>query len=124
MDAYRTPDERFADLPGYGFDPHYAEVGGLRLHYVDEGSGPPIVCFHGEPTWAYLYRKMAPPLVGGGFVGANDLKLRPEAHRQPERVRDHAAASLERQKERWLPTRLPGAPRRKSTSRVPPARRA
>ncbi len=67
MDAFRTPDERFADLPGYTFEPHYAEVGGLRLHYVDEGEGDPIVCFHGEPSWAYLYRKMVPPLVDGGF---------------------------------------------------------
>lgn len=66
MDIFRTPDERFAALPGYAFDPHYAEVGGLRMHYVDEGSGPPIVCFHGEPSWAYLYRKMVPPLVAGG----------------------------------------------------------
>jgi len=66
MDVVRTPDERFANLPGYDFEPHYAEVDGLRMHYVDEGSGDPIVCFHGEPTWAYLYRKMLPPLVTGG----------------------------------------------------------
>jgi haloalkane dehalogenase len=66
MDVFRTPDERFADLPGYPFDAHYEEVDGLRLHYVDEGEGRPIVCFHGEPTWAYLYRKMVPPLVAAG----------------------------------------------------------
>jgi haloalkane dehalogenase len=41
-------------------------VDGLRLHYVDEGEGDPVVCFHGEPTWAYLYRKLVPPLVDGG----------------------------------------------------------
>ena len=66
MEAFRTPDERFADLPGYVFEPHYAELDGLRLHYVDEGDGDPVVCFHGEPSWAYLYRKMLPPLVSGG----------------------------------------------------------
>ncbi|HEX8065809.1 MAG TPA: haloalkane dehalogenase [Thermoleophilaceae bacterium] len=66
MDVFRTPDERFADLPGYPFDPHYVEVDGLRLHYVDEGEGDAVVCFHGEPTWAYLYRKMVPPLVAAG----------------------------------------------------------
>jgi haloalkane dehalogenase len=66
MDIFRTPDERFANLPGYDFEPHYAEVDGLRMHYVDEGSGDPVVCFHGEPTWAYLYRKMLLPLVTGG----------------------------------------------------------
>ena len=66
MDVFRTPDERFAGLPGYDFEPHYAEVDGLRLHYLDEGEGPPVVCFHGEPSWSYLYRKMLPPLVAGG----------------------------------------------------------
>jgi haloalkane dehalogenase len=66
MDIFRTPDERFANLPGYDFEPHYADFDGLRMHYLDEGSGEPIVCFHGEPTWAYLYRKMLPPLVAGG----------------------------------------------------------
>lgn len=66
MDIFRTPDERFEGLPGYDFAPNYAEVDGLRMHYVDEGEGDPLVCFHGEPTWAYLYRKMLPPLVAGG----------------------------------------------------------
>jgi haloalkane dehalogenase len=65
-DVFRTPDERFEGLPGWDFEPRYTEVDGLRLHYVDEGEGRPIVCFHGEPTWGYLYRKMLPPLVEGG----------------------------------------------------------
>jgi haloalkane dehalogenase len=66
MDVFRTPDERFADLPGYPFEPRYAELDGLRLHYLHEGEGRPVVCFHGEPTWSYLYRKMVPPLVAAG----------------------------------------------------------
>jgi haloalkane dehalogenase len=66
VDVFRTPDERFADLAGYGFEPHYVDVNGLRMHYVDEGSGSPVVCFHGEPSWAFLYRKMVPPLVSAG----------------------------------------------------------
>jgi haloalkane dehalogenase len=66
MDVFRTPDERFEGLSGFDFEPHYAEVDGLRLHYVDEGTGAPVVCFHGEPTWAYLYRKMLPPLTDAG----------------------------------------------------------
>jgi haloalkane dehalogenase len=68
-EVFRTPDERFTELPGYDFAAHYAEVDGLRLHYVDEGpsDGPPIVCFHGEPTWAFLYRKMLAPLVAAGY---------------------------------------------------------
>jgi haloalkane dehalogenase len=66
VDVFRTPDERFEGLPGYGFQPNYADVDGLRLHWVDEGDGRPVICFHGEPTWAYLYRKMLPPLVAAG----------------------------------------------------------
>ena len=66
MEIFRTPDERFADLPGYPFEPRYADVDGLRMHYVDEGSGQPVVMFHGEPSWSYLYRKMIPPVVSSG----------------------------------------------------------
>jgi haloalkane dehalogenase len=66
VDVFRTPDERFEGLPGYDFEPHYTEIDGLRLHYVDEGEGRPIVCFHGEPSWSYLYRKMLGPLVEAG----------------------------------------------------------
>jgi haloalkane dehalogenase len=68
-EIFRTPDARFASLPGYDFAPHYAEIAGLRLHYVDEGprEGRPIVCFHGEPTWAFLYREMLPLLTGSGY---------------------------------------------------------
>ena len=62
-DAYRTPDERFASLPGYDFEPHYVEQEGLRMHYVDEGEGAPVLLFHGEPTWAYLYRKVIPQIT-------------------------------------------------------------
>jgi haloalkane dehalogenase len=66
VDVFRTPDERFEGLPGFDFEPNYAQLDGLRLHYLDEGEGHPVVCFHGEPTWCYLYRKMLPPLVAGG----------------------------------------------------------
>ncbi|MEA2467678.1 MAG: haloalkane dehalogenase [Thermoleophilaceae bacterium] len=65
-EIFRTPEERFESLPGYDFEPRYVDVDGLRMHYVDEGSGRPVVCFHGEPTWAYLYRKVARPLLDAG----------------------------------------------------------
>ena len=58
MPVIRTPEERFTNLPGYPFQPHYMNIGGMRVHYVDEGKGDPILCCHGEPTWSYLYRKM------------------------------------------------------------------
>ncbi len=66
MDVFRTPEERFANLPDYPFEPHYVEVEGLRLHHVDEGSGPTVLCFHGEPDWSYLYRHMIAGLVAAG----------------------------------------------------------
>jgi haloalkane dehalogenase len=66
MDVFRTPDERFAALPGYPYAPHYAEVDELRLHHLDEGSGPTVLCFHGEPSWSYLYRHMLERLVAAG----------------------------------------------------------
>lgn len=72
MEAYRTPDERFDGLPGYAFAPHYVEQDGLQMHYVDEGGGDPVLLLHGEPTWAYLYRKMIPPLAGVARVIAPD----------------------------------------------------
>lgn len=72
----RTPEDRFTNLPGYPFEPHYAEVDGLRMHYVDEGprDGEVVLLFHGQPTWSYLYRKMIPPLAEAGYrVIAPDL---------------------------------------------------
>src|SRR5881394_1681512 len=66
MEILRTPDERFRNLPGYPFEPHYVDVGGARMHYVDEGAGAPVLLLHGEPSWSYLYRKMIPVLVAAG----------------------------------------------------------
>jgi haloalkane dehalogenase len=67
VDAFRTPDELFEDLPGFPFAPHYRQVDGLRLAHVDEGEGPPVVLLHGEPTWSYLWRKVIPPVRDAGF---------------------------------------------------------
>ena len=73
MKALRTPDERFANLPGWTFEPKYLDVpdgegGSLRMHYIDEGpaDGAPVLLLHGEPSWAYLYRKMVPILTAAG----------------------------------------------------------
>src|SRR5713101_638920 len=68
----RTLDERFSHLSGYPFRPHYLEWQGLRMHYLDVGSGRPILLLHGEPTWSYLYRKMIPPLASRFRVIAPD----------------------------------------------------
>ena len=68
MDLLRTPEDRFAELPGFPYAPSYAETSdGLRMAYVDEGAGPVVLLLHGEPSWSYLYRKMIPVLVDAGF---------------------------------------------------------
>jgi haloalkane dehalogenase len=71
--ALRTPDARFANLPGWPFAPHYREVpsgdgGTLRMHFADEGprDADPVLLLHGEPSWSYLYRKMIPGIVAAG----------------------------------------------------------
>lgn len=73
MPIYTTPESRFANLPDYPFKPNYVTINGLRMHYVDEGVGDPILCLHGEPSWSYLYRKMIPILQTEGRVIAPDL---------------------------------------------------
>jgi haloalkane dehalogenase len=74
IDVLRTPEDRFAGLPGYPFEPHYLDVQAdgltpVRMHYVDEGpaDGPVALLLHGQPTWSYLYRTVVPVLVAGGI---------------------------------------------------------
>jgi haloalkane dehalogenase len=70
IEAVRTPDDRFANLPGWPYTPKYIDdlpgYEGMRMHYVDEGQreGPTFLCIHGEPSWAYLFRKMIPVFTG------------------------------------------------------------
>jgi pimeloyl-ACP methyl ester carboxylesterase len=75
IEAVRTPDERFAALAGFDFEPHYLDAlpgyRGLRVHYLDEraigpASGRTVLCLHGQPTWCYLYRKMIPVFTAAG----------------------------------------------------------
>lgn len=69
----RTPEERFANLPGFDHEPRYLNdlrgYAGLRMHYVDEGprDAEVFLCLHGEPTWSFLYRRMIPVFTGAGF---------------------------------------------------------
>jgi pimeloyl-ACP methyl ester carboxylesterase len=80
LEAKRTPDEHFADLPGFAYAPNYVEnlsgYEGLRVHYLDEGPKDAehiFLCLHGQPSWSYLYRKMIPVfLETGGRVVAPD----------------------------------------------------
>ena len=69
----RTPEDRFQNLPGFPYAPKYVDVEGLRMAYVENGAGDPILLLHGEPTWSYLYRHMIPPLAQIGRAIAPDL---------------------------------------------------
>lgn len=76
IDFVRTPDDRFADLPDFPYEPKYVDTDGLRMAYVEEGAGSAgtFLLLHGEPTWGYLYRRMIPPLVDAGYrIVAPDL---------------------------------------------------
>lgn len=81
MQTQRTPDDRFADLPDFAYEPHYSDVpdgdgGTLRMAWVEDGpaDGEPVLLLHGEPSWSFLYRTMIPPLAEAGLrVIAPDL---------------------------------------------------
>ncbi len=73
MSVIRTPEERFNDLPDFEFAPHYIEINGLRIHYIDEGKGGIVLCLHGEPTWSFLYRRIIPILATKHRVIAMDF---------------------------------------------------
>ena len=97
MDILRTPDDRFRDLPGYPFAPHYVtvEAGGappLRMHYLDEGEGPTVLLLHGEPTWSYLYRTMIPVLVERGLRAVAPDLIGFGKSDKPARVEDYTYA--------------------------------
>ncbi len=67
MESVRTPEEALEGLPDYPFESVYREVDGLRLAHLDEGEGAPVVFFHGEPTWSFLWRNVIPPVRDAGF---------------------------------------------------------
>jgi haloalkane dehalogenase len=69
MRVVRTPEDRFASLPDFGYPPRYADVGGLRLAYVEAGpaDGEPVLLLHGEPSWSFLYRRVMAVLADAGL---------------------------------------------------------
>jgi haloalkane dehalogenase len=94
MKVMRTPDERFAGLPGFGYPPRYADVGGLRLAYVESGpaGGEPVLLLHGEPSWSFLYRKVMPVLAEAGLRAiAADLAGFGRSDK-PAEISDHSFA--------------------------------
>ena len=73
LNVFRTPDARFESLPDYPFAANWLDIDGLRMHYVDEGAGRPVLLLHGEPTWSFLWRAIIPTLAERARVLAPDL---------------------------------------------------
>ncbi|MFX1457514.1 MAG: haloalkane dehalogenase [Promethearchaeota archaeon] len=98
MELLRTPDERFKNLPDFPYEPHYLEIGGIRIHYVDEGpkDSEVVLLMHGEPSWSFLYRHMIPILLNAGFrtvapdlvgFGRSDKPTKQEDHTYAKHVK-------------------------------------
>jgi haloalkane dehalogenase len=88
-EAFRTPEDRFAELPDFDFEPRYRTVGDLRLAHIDAGEGAPVVMLHGEPSWSFLWRRVIPPIRDAGYrcvvpdhagFGRSDKPLDPNWH--------------------------------------------
>ena len=94
MKSIRTPEARFSSLPDYDFEPNYVDVGGLRMHYVDEGprDAAPVLLLHGEPSWSYLYRYMIPPLAAAGLRGVAPDLIGFGKSDKPQKKKDYSFA--------------------------------
>jgi haloalkane dehalogenase len=92
--ALRTPDERFAALPDFPYEPHYATVGGLRMAWVEAGpaDGEPVLLLHGEPSWSFLYRRMLPVLADAGLRAIAPDLIGFGRSDKPPAIEDHSYA--------------------------------
>ena len=97
MDVLRTPEDRFADLPGFGYEPRYVTVGtpgagDVRMAYVEAGpaDGPVVLLLHGEPSWSFLYRTMLPVLAGRGLRAIAPDMVGFGRSDKPAEVADHS----------------------------------
>jgi haloalkane dehalogenase len=90
----RTPDHRFASLPGIGYDPRYVNVGDLWMAYVETGpaDGEPVLLLHGEPSWSFLYRTVMPVLAEAGFRAIAPDMIGFGRSDKPARIADHSYA--------------------------------
>jgi haloalkane dehalogenase len=94
MRMLRTPDDQFARLPGFDYEPRYADVGGLRMAYVEAGpaDGEPVLLLHGEPSWSFLYRKIIPVLAGAGLRAIAPDMIGFGRSDKPAEIGDHSYA--------------------------------
>ncbi len=99
MQTVRTPDDRFADLPDFGYEPHYLDVddgdgGTLRMAWVEAGpvDGEVVLLLHGEPSWSFLYRTMLPVLAGAGLRAIAPDLVGFGRSDKPTEITDHSYA--------------------------------
>jgi haloalkane dehalogenase len=94
MRVLRTPEERFAGLPDFGYQPRYADVGGLRMAYVQAGpdDGEPVLLLHGEPSWSFLYRTLLPVLADAGLRAIAPDLIGFGRSDKPAEIADHSYA--------------------------------
>jgi haloalkane dehalogenase len=91
----RTPDDRFAGLPDFDYEPRYADVGGARMAYVEAGppEGQPVLLLHGEPSWSFLYRSVIPVLADAGLRAIAPDLIGFGRSDKPADVGDHSYAA-------------------------------
>jgi haloalkane dehalogenase len=94
MRVLRTPDDRFAALPGFDLTPRYADLDGLRMAYVEAGpaDGPPVLLLHGEPSWSFLYRTVMDVLAAAGLRAIAPDLIGFGRSDKPAEVADHSYA--------------------------------
>ena len=94
MRVLRTPEDRFAGLPDFGYQPRYADVGGLRMAYVQAGpdDGEPVLLLHGEPSWSFLYRTLLPVLADAGLRAIAPDLIGFGRSDKPAEIADHSYA--------------------------------
>jgi haloalkane dehalogenase len=94
MRVLRTPDERFADLPGFPHEPRYADLDGVRMAYVEAGpaDGPVVLLLHGEPSWSFLYRHVVRVLAEAGIRAVAPDLVGFGRSDKPAEIADHSYA--------------------------------
>jgi haloalkane dehalogenase len=99
MNTLRTPEECFAALPDFPYEPNYTVVpdqdgGSLRIAWVEAGpaDGEPVLLLHGEPSWSFLYRTMIPRLAAAGLRAIAPDLVGFGRSDKPTRADDHTYA--------------------------------
>src|SRR5690349_7243562 len=94
MKVLRTPEDRFADLPDFGYQPGYGDVDGVRVAYVEAGpaDGEPVLLLHGEPSWSFLYRRVMPVLADAGLRAIAADLIGFGRSDKPTEIEDHSYA--------------------------------